>query len=54
MASGKTNNFMQSVILSVYNYAANVREEYLLLKLFKTALQEEIEYVFVFILSLGN
>nr|XP_039271363.1 ras GTPase-activating-like protein IQGAP1 isoform X2 [Styela clava] len=45
MASGRTTNFMQSVILSVYNYAANVREEYLLLKLFKTALQEEIEFI---------
>nr|XP_018671818.1 IQ motif containing GTPase activating protein homologue isoform X1 [Ciona intestinalis] len=43
MAAGRTNNFMQSVILSVYNYASNHREEYLLLKLFKTALQEEIE-----------
>lgn len=43
MASGRTTNFMQSVILSLYNYAANVREEYLLLKLFRTALQEEIE-----------
>ena len=36
---------MQSVILNVYNYASNQREEYLLLKLFKTALQEEIEWV---------
>uniref|UniRef100_H2Z719 Ras GTPase-activating-like protein IQGAP1 n=1 Tax=Ciona savignyi TaxID=51511 RepID=H2Z719_CIOSA len=43
MAAGRTTNFMQSVILSVYNYASNHREEYLLLKLFKTALQEEIE-----------
>nr|CAB3256707.1 IQ motif containing GTPase activating protein homolog [Phallusia mammillata] len=43
MAAGRTTNFMQSVILTVYNYASNQREEYLLLKLFKTALQEEIE-----------
>jgi len=43
MAAGRTNNFMQSVIYSVYNYASNAREEYLLLKLFRTALQEEIE-----------
>ena len=43
ISAGKTTNFMQSVILNVYNYASNQREEYLLLKLFKTALQEEIE-----------
>lgn len=43
ISAGRTNNFMQSVILSVYNYASNQREEYLLLRLFKTALQEEIE-----------
>ncbi|XP_076802630.1 ras GTPase-activating-like protein IQGAP1 isoform X2 [Clavelina lepadiformis] len=39
----RSTNFMQAVVLSVYNYASNQREEYLLLKLFKTALQEEIE-----------
>ena len=44
ISANKTTNFMQSVILSVYNYASNQREEYLLLKLFKTALQEEIEW----------
>ncbi|XP_078657748.1 ras GTPase-activating-like protein IQGAP1 isoform X6 [Branchiostoma floridae x Branchiostoma belcheri] len=42
MPTGRTTKFMESVILSLYNYAANAREEYLLLKLFKTALQEEI------------
>lgn len=42
MPQSKTTKFMESVILTLYNYAANQREEYLLLKLFKTALQEEI------------
>lgn len=36
---------MESVIFSLYNYASNLREAYLLLQLFKTALQEEIEWV---------
>ncbi|XP_071844396.1 ras GTPase-activating-like protein IQGAP1 isoform X4 [Apostichopus japonicus] len=43
MPQSKTTKFMESVILTLYNYAANQREEYLLLKLFKTALQEEIK-----------
>ena len=38
----RTPKFMESVILTLYNYASNQREEYLLLKLFKTALEEEI------------
>lgn len=33
---------MDTVIFTLYNYASNQREEYLLLKLFKTALEEEI------------
>lgn len=36
---------MDSVIFTLYNYASNQREEYLLLRLFQTALQEEIKYV---------
>ena len=36
---------MDTVIFTLYNYASNQREEYLLLKLFKTALEEEIKYV---------
>ncbi|XP_071965733.1 ras GTPase-activating-like protein IQGAP1 isoform X2 [Antedon mediterranea] len=43
MPQVKTTKFLESVILSLYNYAANQREEYLLLKLFKTALEEEIK-----------
>lgn len=35
---------MEGVIFSLYNYASNRREAYLLLQLFKTALQEEIKY----------
>ncbi|XP_013014436.1 ras GTPase-activating-like protein IQGAP3 isoform X1 [Cavia porcellus] len=43
MPQNKTTKFMESVIFSLYNYASNLREAYLLLQLFKTALQEEIE-----------
>ena len=43
MPQNKTNRFMENVILTVFNYAQNNREQYLLIKLFDTALQEEIE-----------
>nr|XP_025853111.1 ras GTPase-activating-like protein IQGAP3 [Vulpes vulpes] len=42
MPQNKTTKFMESVIFSLYNYASNRREAYLLLQLFKTMLQEEI------------
>jgi len=42
MPQSKTTKFMESVVLTLYNYASNSREEYLLLKLFETALKEEI------------
>jgi len=42
MPQNQTNRFMESVILTLLNYASNQREEYLLLKLFQTALREEI------------
>ena len=42
MPQSRTTKFMESVILTLYNYASNQREEYLLLKLFKTALEEEV------------
>ncbi|CAB4017386.1 ras GTPase-activating IQGAP1, partial [Paramuricea clavata] len=42
MPQSRSTNFMESVILTLYNYASNTREEYLLLKLFETALREEI------------
>ena len=45
MPQNQTNRFMESVILTLLNYASNQREEYLLLKLFKTALTEEIRWV---------
>ena len=35
--------FIESVILELFNYGANAREEYLLLRLFVTSLHEEIE-----------
>ncbi|CAG2054463.1 unnamed protein product [Timema podura] len=37
-----SNKFLQTVILSLFNFGANCREEYLLLKLFRSALHEEI------------
>uniref|UniRef100_A0A8C2Z9I7 IQ motif containing GTPase activating protein 1 n=1 Tax=Cyclopterus lumpus TaxID=8103 RepID=A0A8C2Z9I7_CYCLU len=43
MPQNKSTKFMDSVIFTLYNYASNQREEYLLTKLFKTALQEEIK-----------
>uniref|UniRef100_A0A8D0H7B2 IQ motif containing GTPase activating protein 2 n=1 Tax=Sphenodon punctatus TaxID=8508 RepID=A0A8D0H7B2_SPHPU len=42
MPQNKSTKFMDTVIFTLYNYASNPREEYLLLKLFKTALEEEI------------
>lgn len=45
MPQNRTNRFMENVILTVFNYAQNNREQYLLIKLFDTALKEEIEYV---------
>lgn len=42
MPQSKTTKFMESVVFSLYNYASSRREAYLLLQLFKTALQEEI------------
>ncbi|CAN8030533.1 unnamed protein product [Ixodes persulcatus] len=42
MAPHNTNNFVETVIYSVYNYGSTPREEYLLLRLFRLALQEEV------------
>lgn len=42
MPQNKSTKFMESVVFSLYNYASNAREGYLLLQLFSTALQEEI------------
>ena len=39
------NKFIENVIFSLFNYGANDRDNYLLLKLFKTALEEEIRYI---------
>lgn len=44
MLPSKMSKFVESIIQAVYNFASNEREEYLLLKLFKTALQEEIRF----------
>ncbi|CAH2297228.1 ras GTPase-activating IQGAP2 isoform X1, partial [Pelobates cultripes] len=43
MPQNRSTKFMDTVIFTLYNYASNQREEYLLLKLFETALQEEIK-----------
>ena len=43
MPQSKTTKFLESVILTLYNFGGNVREEFLLLKLFKTALVEEVD-----------
>lgn len=45
MPQNKSTKFMDVVVYTLYNYGSNQREEYLLLKLFKTALEEEIECV---------
>ncbi|RUS77832.1 hypothetical protein EGW08_014406 [Elysia chlorotica] len=42
MPQSRTTKFMEAVIYSLFNYGANQREEYLLTKLFQTALEEEI------------
>ena len=43
MPQSNSTKFMESVLLTLYNFGANQREEYLLLRLFKTALEEEIQ-----------
>lgn len=45
-----TSKFIETVVLQLFNYGANSREEYLLLKLFTTSLQQEIEYCFYYFL----
>ena len=42
MPQMKTTKFVESVIYSLFNYGSNQREEYLLIRLFKKALEEEI------------
>eukprot|EP00090_Calanus_glacialis_P015045 TRINITY_DN23918_c0_g1_i1.p1 TRINITY_DN23918_c0_g1~~TRINITY_DN23918_c0_g1_i1.p1 ORF type:complete len:1623 (-),score=602.12 TRINITY_DN23918_c0_g1_i1:147-4463(-) len=42
MPQSKTTKFLESVILTLYNFGGNAREEFLLLQLFKTALVEEV------------
>lgn len=41
----RSTRFLETVILTLFNFGSNPREEYLLLKLFKTALEEEIRYI---------
>jgi len=42
MPQSNSTRFMESVILTLYNFGANAREEFLLLNLFKVALEEEV------------
>ena len=44
MPHSSTTKFMESVIFSLFSYGSNQREEYLLLKLFRSALEEEIKW----------
>ncbi|XP_066466248.1 ras GTPase-activating-like protein IQGAP3 [Tiliqua scincoides] len=43
MPQNKSTRFMESVVFALYNYASNAREAFLLLQMFRSALQEEIE-----------
>ena len=43
MSTLSSNKFMQSSVFALFDWAQNKREEYLLLKLFKKALQQEID-----------
>jgi hypothetical protein len=40
----KSMHFLQNVIFSLYNFGSNPRDEYLLLKQLRSALEEEIRY----------
>ncbi|XP_077561337.1 ras GTPase-activating-like protein IQGAP1 [Haemaphysalis longicornis] len=42
MPAHATNNFVESMVYSVYNYGSTPRDECLLLRLFRFALQEEV------------
>lgn len=42
LPQSRTNQFLQNVILTLYNFGANDRDYYLLLKLFRYCLEEEI------------
>ena len=42
MPQSKTTKFLEAVILTLYNIGSNQREEFLLLQLLRTALQEEV------------
>ncbi|EGD72352.1 hypothetical protein PTSG_00372 [Salpingoeca rosetta] len=42
-SNNKTSRFLEDAIQLIYNYASNAREQYLLLKLYRTALKTEIQ-----------
>lgn len=42
MPQTRTTKFMESVILTIFNYASNQREEFLLMKLFEAAMKFEM------------
>ncbi|KAJ1918752.1 iqgap- protein [Tieghemiomyces parasiticus] len=41
----KNKKFMETVVLSLFGFAQNAREEYLLLQLFKTAIDQEMDSI---------
>jgi Ras GTPase-activating-like protein IQGAP2/3 len=43
LPASNSSKFIETVVLQLFNYGANSREEYLLLKLLTTALQQEVE-----------
>ena len=49
MPQSRSTKFMEPAILTLFNYASNQREEYLLLKLLKAALEEEISLVSILV-----
>lgn len=46
LPQNRTNQFLQNVILTLYNFGSNARDEYLLLKLFRCSLEEEVDCKF--------
>eukprot|EP00127_Corallochytrium_limacisporum_P003830 Clim_evm44s153 gene=Clim_evmTU44s153 len=46
LPANRTGKFIESIILTTYNFAINDREQYLVLKLFKAAIDEEMTRVF--------
>ena len=48
---GQSGRFLESVVPSVFNYGADAREEFLLVRLFRIALQQEVRSVLLGLLA---